>query len=99
MPEQLLKRLSDNEEVLTSVINLLQEAVKDKSRISPAGEWLLDNYYLIESKFLPVNDICQRAIVKDYPGLLIHASAGLPSVYDIALKLFRTVTGMWTLPA
>src|SRR6188474_1171634 len=40
-PEQLLKRLANNEEVLARVIHLLQKAVHNKKKISPAGEWLL----------------------------------------------------------
>src|SRR5436190_11564801 len=42
-PEQLLKRLAENEEVLIRVVNLLQESIKEKTPIAPAGEWLLDN--------------------------------------------------------
>ena len=49
-PEQLLKRLADNEEVLLEVHHLLSESAKNNSRISPAGEWFLDNFYLIEEQ-------------------------------------------------
>ena len=45
--ELLLKRLADNEEVLKRVVVLLQESVRDKTPVTPAGEWLLDNFYLI----------------------------------------------------
>ncbi|MFO7620127.1 MAG: hypothetical protein R6W81_02540, partial [Bacteroidales bacterium] len=46
-PDQLLPRLTENETVLIGACDLLTEAVKSKRRIAPAGEWLLDNFYLI----------------------------------------------------
>ena len=50
--ELLLKRLADNEEVLIRVTDLLQQAVKQNNPIAPAGEWLLDNFYLIDEQVL-----------------------------------------------
>jgi cyclic beta-1,2-glucan synthetase len=49
-PDQLLARLADNEGVLIGACNLLTAAVKENRRIAPAGEWLLDNFYLIEEQ-------------------------------------------------
>ena len=49
-PEQLLARLGENESILHEVRDLLTEAVKGNRRITPAGEWLLDNFYLIEEQ-------------------------------------------------
>ena len=45
--DRLLARLAENESLLLEVHNLLTEAVKADRRITPAGEWLLDNFYLI----------------------------------------------------
>ncbi|TAN50481.1 MAG: hypothetical protein EPN19_14020, partial [Betaproteobacteria bacterium] len=49
-PDQLLARLAANEAVLIGVCDLLTVAVRANRRISPAGEWLLDNFYLIEEQ-------------------------------------------------
>jgi hypothetical protein len=49
-PDKLLARLADNEGILLEVRNLLTEAVQANRRITPAGEWLLDNFYLIEEQ-------------------------------------------------
>ena len=49
-PERLLTRLAENEGVLIGACNLLTAAVKTNRRIAPAGEWLLDNFYLIEEQ-------------------------------------------------
>ena len=48
--EQLLARLGENEGVLHEVRDLITEAVKGNRRITPAGEWLLDNFYLVEEQ-------------------------------------------------
>ncbi|MGB9294174.1 MAG: hypothetical protein WCB64_12765, partial [Desulfobaccales bacterium] len=47
---RLLTRLAENKAILIGVRNLLTEAVKANRRITPAGEWLLDNFYLIEEQ-------------------------------------------------
>ena len=48
--DRLLARLTDNEHVLVDVCNLLTAAVTANRRITPAGEWLLDNFYLVEEQ-------------------------------------------------
>jgi cyclic beta-1,2-glucan synthetase len=48
-PDRLLTRLAENEGVLISACSLLTEALTADRRIAPAGEWLLDNFYLIEN--------------------------------------------------
>ncbi len=92
-PEQLVKRLSDNEEVLVKVTNLLHDAVKDKSRISPAGEWLLDNFYLIEEQILAGKRYLPKRYSKGLPQLVGGPSAGFPRVYDIALEIISHSDG------
>jgi len=46
----LLPRLADNESVLIDACEMLTEAMRSSRRITPAGEWLLDNFYLIEEQ-------------------------------------------------
>ena len=48
--QQLLSRLAENETILLEVHDLVSEAVKANRQITPAGEWLLDNFYLIEEQ-------------------------------------------------
>ena len=47
-PDLLLARLDDNETILSDARRSLTAMVRDEVRITPAGDWLLDNYYLIE---------------------------------------------------
>jgi len=48
--DSLLLRLSDNETVLRDSCALLATSIKGGHRITPAGEWLLDNLYLIDEQ-------------------------------------------------
>jgi cyclic beta-1,2-glucan synthetase len=65
---QLLKRLDENESILVGVRTLLTEAIKATRRITPAGEWLLDNFYLIEEQIRTAKtSTCQRGTAGNCP--------------------------------
>lgn len=84
---QLIQRLAENEAILINVCSRLTAAVKANQQITPASEWLLDNFYLVEEHIR----IARRHMPKGYhrglPRLLNGSSAGLPRVYDIALEI------------
>ena len=86
-PDQLLARLAENEDVLMGACNLLTEAVKANRRIVPAGEWLLDNFYLIEEQIRTARRHLPKGYSRELPRLLNGPSAGRPRVYDIALEI------------
>ena len=85
--DRLLPRLTENEGVLIAARNLLTEALKAKHRIAPAGEWLLDNFYLIEEQIRMARRHLPRGYSWELPILLDAPLAGLPRVYDIALEI------------
>jgi cyclic beta-1,2-glucan synthetase len=84
--DRLLKRLAENEGVLLEVRSLLTEAVTAGRRITPAGEWLLDNFYLIEEQIRTAKRHLPKGYSQGLPRLLNGPSAGLPRVYGIALE-------------
>src|SRR6266581_4748409 len=83
---RLLTRLAENEDVLIGVHGLLIEAVKADRRVAPAGEWLLDNFYLIEEQIRTAKRHLPKGYSRELPRLAGGPSAGLPRVYDIALE-------------
>ncbi len=85
-PDHLLTRLSENENILIGACNVLTAAVKDSRGIAPAGEWLLDNFYLIEEQIRTAKRHLPKGYSRGLPRLLNGPSAGLPRVYDIALE-------------
>lgn len=91
--EKMLKRLSENEDILMDVHNLLTETVKQNNRINPAGEWLLDNFYLIEEQIYTGKKHLPKGYSKGLPQLANGASEGLPRVYDIAVELISHSDG------
>src|SRR5579872_829595 len=84
--DRLLARLAENDGVLTGVCSLLAEAVQANRRLTPAGEWLLDNFYLIEEQIRTAERHLPKGYSQELPSLLNGVSAGLPRVYDIALE-------------
>ncbi len=84
--DRLLQRLDDNEQVLAGTCSLLTAAVKARQGIAPAGEWLLDNFYLIDEQIRTARQHLPKAYSRELPCLANGPSAGLPRVYDLALE-------------
>ncbi|WP_337010547.1 GH36-type glycosyl hydrolase domain-containing protein [Pantoea sp. AS142] len=91
MPYYLLKRLSDNEAVITQNCYALNEG--KKSSIMPAGEWLLDNYYLIEEQIRNVRQHLPPSFGKGLPSLTSPHLC--PRIYDIATEAVVHGDGRW----
>ncbi|MGB0129666.1 MAG: cyclic beta 1-2 glucan synthetase, partial [Rhodocyclaceae bacterium] len=85
-PDRLLGRLAENEATLVAVCSQLAAAVTAKRRITPAGEWLLDNFYLIEQQISTAKRHLPKGYSRELPRLAHGPSAGCPRVYDIALE-------------
>ncbi|MCP5228561.1 MAG: cyclic beta 1-2 glucan synthetase [Candidatus Accumulibacter sp.] len=85
-PDLLLARLADNESTLVGVSELLTTAATESRRMMPAGEWLLDNFYLIEEQIRTAKRHLPKGYSRELPRLAHGPSAGRPRVYDIALE-------------
>jgi len=88
--DKLLARLAENEIVLSEACQLMTQAVKEGRQITPAAEWLLDNFYLIEEQIRTAKRHLPKGYSKELPRLrkLTRTSeqAGHPRVYDLALQ-------------
>ena len=84
--DTLLERLADNEATLASSCRALTAAPLSSRRATPAAEWLLDNYYLVEEQIRTTKTHLPRGYSRQLPRLAEGQSAGLPRVYDIALE-------------
>ena len=82
----LLERLSDNQRILAEACDLLTEAAQANRRLTPAGEWLLDNIYLIEEQISIARRHLPKGYSRELPRLAGAQADGLPRVYDIALN-------------
>ena len=58
-----LNSLKEDYEVISKAFDILTESVSKNVSIQPAGEWLLDNYYIIEEQY---NSILSDLKLKEY---------------------------------
>src|SRR5690554_4420554 len=56
----LLQRLEANYSRLSSIYLYLNEKAKDSEQMSPASEWILDNYYIIEEQAKDARQILKQ---------------------------------------
>ncbi|PTR16589.1 cellobiose phosphorylase [Nitrosospira sp. Nsp2] len=84
--DQLLARLDENESKLFDIGRVLTEAAAADQLLTPAGEWLYDNFYLIEEQIRLAKRHLPKSYSRELPILATGTSAGLPRVYDIALQ-------------
>lgn len=91
--DRLLTRLAENERILLEAHKLVTDALARKRKISPAGEWLLDNFYLIQEQIRTARRHLPKQYSRWLPRLVNGPSAGYPRVYDIALELISHVDG------
>ncbi len=83
----LLRRLDNNEAMLAYAGERLTAATRQHERITPAAEWLLDNFYLIEEQIRLARRHLPKGYSHELPRLDNGPSAGLPRVYDLALEV------------
>ena len=91
--DRLLPRLAENEAVLLHTYDLLTSAAEKNRRIAPAGEWLLDNFYLIEEQIRTARRHLPKSYSRELPALANGPAAGYPRAYGIALELISHVDG------
>jgi cellobiose phosphorylase len=86
----LLARLGQNEDTLIT-FNRASVALHSSQSITPAAEWLIDNFYLIEEQIHMARQHLPKGYSRELPRLLNGPSTGLPRVYDIVLELISHV--------
>jgi len=92
-PNRLLLRLAENEKILMEAYDLLFAAEAAERHVAPAGEWLLDNFYLIEEQIRATRLHLPKTYSRELPRLLDGTAAGFPRVYAIALELISHSDG------
>ncbi len=77
----LSARLSDNEAVLLKAYRAIAQAVAQGRAITPAAEWLLDNYHLVEAQIREIREDLPPGFYRQLPKLaertLRRLSAGI----------------------
>ena len=88
-----IPRLKDNFEIITKTYDLLNSHIKIGIPIHPAGEWILDNYYIVEEE---VKQIIQELSLKKYINFLGIANGndkGYARIYVLACEIVAYTNG------
>jgi len=88
-----LARLDDNASVLRDAYRRLADDVHQGAFISPAAEWLLDNFYLIESEIRDIRRNLPGQFYLELPKLASRETAGAARVYAMANAIIRHSDG------
>ncbi len=80
----LLPRVRDNAQVLLAAYRSVAETIREKSEITPAAEWLLDNFHIVEEQIRGIRDHLPGTYYRRLPKIAEGHLAGYPRVYGLA---------------
>ncbi|HVD04723.1 MAG TPA: hypothetical protein VNB89_01845, partial [Gemmatimonadaceae bacterium] len=89
----LLARLNETRAILDAANTRLAKAADADVDVGPAGEWLLDNYHVVEEHIREVHESLPRGYYRELPELATGTLAGYPRVYEIAITLIAHTEG------
>jgi cyclic beta-1,2-glucan glucanotransferase len=85
----VLPRFEDNARVLRSAYLVMAEDVHRGEFVTPAAEWILDNFHLVASEILEVRRNLPPGYYRELPKLALRELAGDARVYAMAVELIR----------
>src|SRR6202044_1790480 len=91
-PNLLLPRLASNEEILRDYNERTLQVEKNR-RITPAAEWLLDNYHLIEEQIRTAQRHLPQSFSRELPRLINGPWTNYPRAYEIAVEIVSHTDG------
>ena len=80
----LIRRHKENKQLITAVYQSVFKAAEAKELITPAGEWLIDNFYLIEENMRQVKQNLPARFFKQLPALEVQGEGILPRTLALA---------------
>ncbi|HEX6071130.1 MAG TPA: glucoamylase family protein, partial [Longimicrobiaceae bacterium] len=83
----LLGRLTQTRRILEDAYSRLAAGADRDVDIGPAGEWLLDNFHVVQEHIREVNETMPRGYYRELPELSSGPLAGYPRVYELAITL------------
>ncbi len=80
----ITRRLSDNGSVLLASYQELAPAIREEALLTPAAEWLVDNFHLVERQLREIRESLPSSYYRRLPKLEGGHLAGYPRVFGIA---------------
>ncbi|MFZ2106945.1 MAG: glucoamylase family protein, partial [Roseiarcus sp.] len=80
----LSARLADNGAVLLAAYRSIVAAIDEGRAITPASEWLIDNYHLVEKQVRQISTDLPPGYYRQLPKLITGPFVGYPRVFGLA---------------
>ena len=77
-------RIAENGRVLVDAYRVLARAIKDERAITPAAEWLVDNFPIVDEQLREIRDDLPPDYYRELPKLAAGHLAGYPRVLGLA---------------
>ena len=90
---RLLSRLRDTADILEDAHDRLAAAADREGDVSPAGEWLLDNFHVVQEHIREVRESLPRGYYRELPELAAGALARYPRIYEVATTIISHTEG------
>src|ERR1700761_757552 len=84
---KLSRRLDDNALILRAAYKAINQAIDEGQPITPAGEWLLDNFYVVNEQIREIRNDLPPGFYRKLPKLADGPLKGLPRVFGVAWAL------------
>ncbi len=95
----LRPRLTENARVLQAIYMQLDHAVTSKRSVTPAAEWLLDNFYIVERQLSELRRSLTPQFETSLPKLSTGEFVQLPRVFALAWELVGHTDSQLDLPS
>src|ERR1700682_1262827 len=80
----LLPRVIENGRVLLEYYRATARAIQQEKTITPAGEWLVDNFYIVDEQLREIRDDLPQGYYRELPKLASGHLEGYPRVFGVA---------------
>ena len=83
---RLLPRVRENGRVLLESYRTIAQAIREERAITPAAEWLVDNFHIVEEQLREIRDDLPPGYYRQLPKLADGPLKGYSRVYGLALR-------------
>src|SRR5438067_3733618 len=83
----LLPRLEENSRKLIEAYQALAQSLRSEHVISPAAEWLVDNFHIVEEQVREIREDLPRGYYRELPKLAKGPFKDYPRIYAFSIEL------------
>jgi cyclic beta-1,2-glucan synthetase len=83
----LLPRLEENSRALVAAYGALAESIRREHVISPAAEWLVDNFHIVDDQVREIREDLPKSYYRELPKLSDGPLRNYPRIYAFAVAL------------